>query len=94
MRRSAVSQIVVIFLSCWLVICQGIVIWDGQTNDAESILQDQRAGGTLTIRPLGPTAMISVGPTLTAFKFQFQVFWSDTFLDGAFCSDVFAASPS
>ena len=44
MRRSAVSQIVVIFLSCWLVICQVIVIWDGQFGEISAGL----AGGRNT----------------------------------------------
>ena len=37
MRRSAASQIVVIFLSCWLVIVRELSSGIGQTNNAESM---------------------------------------------------------
>ena len=93
MRRSAASQIVVIFLSCWLVIVRELSSVMDKTNKAEGILQGQRAGGRLTIRPLGPTAMMSLELTLTAFKFQFQVF-CDVFWDGVFGPGAFAMSSS
>ena len=50
MRRSAVSQIVVIFLSCWLVICQGIVIWDGQFGEISAGLAGGRHVGDQAFR--------------------------------------------
>src|SRR5271156_4460950 len=89
MRRSAASQIVVIFLSCWLVIVRELSSGTDKTNNVESAFEGQRAGGRWTIRPLGPTAMMSLELTLTAFKFQFQVF-CDVFWDGVFCPEIFA----
>ena len=95
MRRSAASQIVVIFLSCWLVIVRELSSGTDKTNNVESAFEGQRAGGRLTIRPLGPTAMMSLELTLTAFKFQIPgIFWSDVFWDGVFCPEIFAMSSS
>ena len=96
MRRSAASQIVVIFLSCWLVIVRELSSGTDKTNNVESAFEGQRAGGRWTIRPLGPTAMMSLELTLTAFRFESQifweVFWSDVFWDEVFGPGAFAMS--